>query len=294
METIVAELTDHPFTTLALESFMRSVVSLRSIRVCALPFVLAFFFYSQNLAAQVLSSASQTTPSPQRDPQAVSILSQCHAAMGTPQAGISLLLGGSITDTDHDANPRQLTVKIQGAYKEFSTQQYSQQTVTRGYFGRHAWIEKGGKRTALSRSETAVRIPEFIPAYACVDRIERSLMDMQYVGREIRDGIDVDHLKVGFFSQKPASPDQAVDMLIAQLDLYIDAQTHLVFAVKRESFSAASYGTHQTVETRFSAYSPYFGVQIPMQTVHLLGGNKIEKTTITTVVQGAFSDADFK
>ena len=87
----------------------------REIRVFRSAFLVLFA-----LMISGARSGSPQTPSTaaSNDPQAVALLAQCYAAMGSPDATLSLSAAGTIADTDHpQLASRSLSIKILGPTK---------------------------------------------------------------------------------------------------------------------------------------------------------------------------------
>jgi hypothetical protein len=230
------------------------------------------------------------------DPHAISLLEQCRSVMGLPDKSFSLLLQGSIVDTDHDAQPRVLAIKDAGEHRERWEEQYPNATRLKIIDGRQGWTAiGGGKKSPLAISETTLRVPEFIPGFACVISTIRSAMDIQYAGAENRVGVAVDHIHIGYLQNPPTTHEQVINAALADLDIYLDSSTHVVVALKKNLFSSDSYDNHLSMEVQYSSYQTVSGIQIPLNAKHILNGHPIEAVTITNAVEGgAFGDADFK
>jgi hypothetical protein len=258
--------------------------------------LLAVVVVSSATSANSQSSAPPSTSAGVQDPQGVSLLGQCRSVMGIPDKSISLLLQGSIVDTDHDAQPRTLTIKDFGEHRERWEEQYPKATRTKIADRRQGWIVMGsGKKTPLAISETTLRVPEFMPAFACVIGSVRAAMDVQYVGTEEHAGVQVDHIHIGNLHSTPTTQEQVIDAALADLDIYLNSATHVVMAVKKNVFSSASYDNHPSIEVQYGSYQTVSGTQVPFSAKHILNGHQIEAVTITNAAEGGpFTDADFK
>ena len=90
---------------------------------------LCSWLYAAVIAVSILPISAQTFTLPYpgvQDERAMRVLAQCYKAMGSPDESTTVLLVGSIVDTDHlDAVARTLTIKDRGRFRERWEEQYS-------------------------------------------------------------------------------------------------------------------------------------------------------------------------
>jgi len=236
------------------------------------------------------------TASPVQDPHAMSILSLCAAAMGTPNDTFTLMLTGSIVDTDHaDAVPRPLVVKDRGRTHERWEETYPTGRYFRIVAGTKGVQSRMGHKTPLSMSQTVFRVPEFMPGYACQMAGQRKNLDVQYVGSEALDGITVDHIRVGKLAASPKTFDETTLAALLSLDIFVDANTHLVRAIRQNSFQADNYDSYLPIEFRYSSFQVVSGVQIAVAVKHIFNQQLIESVDISSASPGgSVNSEDFK
>jgi hypothetical protein len=237
------------------------------------------------------SALSQTANrSPTQDLRATQLLAACYVAMGSPPENFGVSAAGTIADSDHPQLPaRQISMSSYGRRFFRSEEEIDGQKLVLMVGKRQATQTWRGATKPLSLSESALRTPELIAGFNCKLDKFRAVEDVSYVGQETRNGVVVDHLRFSSTGD-PSSKNNGVWIKLLELDLYLDAQTHFIAALRRETFSAVAYQNHSVLELRFSDYQPLEAIQIPHRIERYIQGNSIDVTTLSTVSAGITSD----
>jgi len=124
----------------------------------------------------------QPTVAAQRDPQALSLLSQCGAAMGADLITDSYATG-TVTESDLGAPVGTIISQTKGfkTRNDISTPNGQQSFVAGDGTG---WLLRGGKKANAPRAAVAYSRPEYVPALSCVIDVLRPNMSVRYLGLE--------------------------------------------------------------------------------------------------------------
>jgi len=252
-------------------------------------FVSISFLLSISLAAQ-LAATQQSTPSVQRDPQAVTVLTQSIAAMGgsvptdSVATGTVTLVAGSLTETG--------TIGILTRGVDQSSEQIQTPSVT------HKIIYSRGQANDIhgtvirTQLELAVssQSPDFpLPLLAgALNNIE---MSFQYVGLETLSGAPVHHIRFWNTFSEPWIQHLTE---FSRKDLWLDAASRLPIRLSYEWREAYGAAPRISVDCYFSDYRNAGGALYPFLIKKSLNGTPwITITILNAKLNMGLSDADF-
>jgi hypothetical protein len=115
----------------------------------------------------------------------------------------------------------------------------------------------------------------FEPAIALRAFASSQNQTVSYVGRETRNGLSVDHLRV--FQQFPDVPNDIAPLLqhLSQTEIFLDSSTFLPVALAFDQHPDKDAGLDIPVEVRFSDYRAVNGVQVPFHVQRYLNNSLI-------------------
>ena len=117
----------------------------------------------------------------------------------------------------------------------------------------------------------------------------------QYIGRETRNGIPVDHIR---FSRQLANfrsaSEAAIFSQLSQTDIYLDANTHVPLAIAWKAHFDNDYRSDVPVEIRFAGYGANQGVSVPARIQRLVAGSLNLDLRINSVqLNTGINDSEF-
>jgi|SRR5579859_4957496 len=213
---------------------------------------------------------SATTPAAtiQRDPQAITLVQQSLAAMGTAQA---LLLGDSVATgqaqifkPDGTSATFPITKKSIGTTMVRTELQRPEGTQVRVMNGGAAAIQmaSGSIRPLVANNTMAERV-EHIPALSILCEWGDTNMELVYLGADTVNGQAADVVSV---SQIPANAqDSSFWRSMTQTLFYIDRSTKFVSKVQYQKVAENNTNLSEKVEIFFSNYRAVSGVFVPFQ-----------------------------
>ena len=222
-------------------------------------------------------------------PTAELVYSQCQATMGLVNAGYSIRATGDITDDGHpDAAAIPFLFRSSGRTKtlwEIGSGTKKETTSSNGSKGHHTY--HGVNKSAPSTADTVYRLPEFVPAFACGNSSVMVHGSVTYIGAETLDGKTVDHLHVRMADTTVSHADAKTREAIQSYELFVDQQTHLVFAWRRVVFSSEALENHAVLEMRFDDYEMNNSIQVPHVIHRLLNGRPVDTLHVQSIEQAA-------
>lgn len=244
--------------------------------------------FSFPLPAQQSPPAVDTAqPAVTRDAQALALLAQCNAAMGSSSIQDTSATGTLTTD-DPAVPPATITTQTKGTAERFDTSSRDQTFVLNGS---GSWAVRDGKRARVPYALSAFHRPEQVPALACVLDIAKPNLSFVYVGLETLNGRASHHIKV--FIPSPAN--DKTDSILSELNLFLDAQSFVVVRTERFVFDPFALENRSVWATSYSDYRQVGPGLMPFHIENYLDGHKVRDITFTSVqLNVGISDAPFQ
>ncbi len=247
------------------------------------PFVLASVLISTSMAAQ---------QAPQRDPQALAILTQSQAAMASSLAAIQdALAQGTIAFADGRTGT--LTIKSKGSDRlRHEVNVDGRQTVVVTNRGKGHTI-LGGVRRPLPLWVAAYQRPDHIPALSRLSDFVQPNAKIAYLGLVEVAGRPAHHIRL---SASPTDGTPAeIEEIISEFHVFVDAQSGLLVKTMGYDFSPEIIENRTPVETYYTDYRSLGGLLIPYHLSRHVRGQKFYEITLTNVALNVgLADTEFE
>jgi hypothetical protein len=247
-----------------------------------------FLLATQSSAQQTAMADASLQATVTRDPQSLTLLAQCKAAMG----GASILdtyATGTITSTDPNGPTGTIVAQTKGSKMRNDIASGSGQ-LSFAANGSTGWSVRQGKKSNAPYAATAYYRPEYAPALACIIDPLRPKMNIKYVGLEQVGTASAYHIQ---FNVSPAGPDDS-ETLVSDFHVFLDQKTLLVVKTSNFIFDPIALENRSTWETYYSDYRPVNGALVPFHVEHFLSGQKVTDVVFTHVeINKGISDAIF-
>jgi hypothetical protein len=248
---------------------------MRALRFIALVSILG--------SALAVSAAAQTTatapqPTAQRNPQALSLLSQSLAAMtkGTPVQDIKLQAQVTRTaGSDTDTGP----AVLEAAAYDKSNSNFAFTSGPRAEIrnaGAGSWSAADAQNHAVALHNSWTAAAWFAPALIVQSWIQDSSFSLAYIGLENRDGAQVQHIH----GSRNVSADAVIAALSAT-DLYLDSQSLLPSALVFNTHPDDDLGVNLPVQVTFESYQAFSGLQAPARIQQFLQNSLVLDVSVT-------------
>lgn len=242
------------------------------------------------LAAYSAPSLAQDAPT--RAPEAVTLLTQCAATMGSANA-LDTYAEGSVTRADVREAASAIIVRSKGSDQERTDRaaQDRQETyvVSRG----SGHESRDGVRKNQPAHATRYHRPEHVPALACTLDLARPNMQAFYEGLE-QDGAQTLH-HIRFVATPRSERTRWADEVMSEFHVYLDAQSLLVRKTRSFVFAPDAIENQSTWEVRYSDYRPVGGVLMPFRIERFDNGQKLDEMVFTNVrVNVGIADSEFE
>jgi len=251
------------------------------------------------LAIPALAQPTAVAPQPvaQRDPQALSLLSQSLAAMtkGQPISDIKLQAqvtrtAGSETDTG--------SATLEAAAYDKSNTNLAFTSGTRGEIRNGTsgvWSAADGQNHAIPMHNTWTAAAWFAPALVIQSWVQDPSFSLAYVGAEDRNGAQAQHIRASHILAVSGSPN--IPAQIAQLsamDIYLDAQSLLPVALAFNTHPDNDLGLDLPVQVTFATYQVSSGMMAPSRIQSFLQNALLLDLTVTsTSANNGLAASDF-
>jgi hypothetical protein len=240
-----------------------------------------FFLLCLIVSTKAIHTLTPDLPSVQQ-PAALALLQQCFNAMGAPDESFGVAATGTNADSDHPTlSGRSVTFIAFGRHRLRREEDFGDSQSLLTIDGAHAKRRYRTQTQGLSPSEAIFRSPELLSAYNCKPTESRLRENITYVGRETHGGSLVDHIHFILPGEKTAKNKHWMNA--SEFDVFLDSQTHVLFALRRETFAADAMENHHTLEVRFGNFETVDGVLVPRRIEHFIGDQSIDVTTLASV-----------
>jgi hypothetical protein len=256
--------------------------------------VVRFILLCVLIAAFLFPSAAQQPPSPatlpQRDPQALALLSQSLMAMGPLASPNRMTIAqGTITYPNGDQKP--ITMKTSGTNRlrhDVGSGEFTFISTSLGGF----LILKGAKHN-LQFWVTQYKRPEHLPALSLMSDYENPLLQVKYLGLEPVNGSLAHHIRLSMLPADNTPPE--IEDLLSEFHVYIDQASLLVVRTRSFNFSPEAIQNRSPVDTFYSDYRTQDGAQVPWHLVRYVDTQKDSEIAFTSIsLNAAVPDSDFQ
>jgi hypothetical protein len=229
-------------------------------------------------SAQTSQTAS-TSPPVTRDPQALTLLSQCATAMGSALVS-DVTATGTVSSVPTGAGPGGTIVsRTKGTQFRIDTTD-SNGTRTYAVSNSQGWSLSGGTRMSASYMASAYARPDYVPALACVIDVARPAMNVTYVGLEQAQGRAVFHVKFNV----SATQQYDTEPLISEFHVFLDQQTSTVVKVQYFVFAPNAIENRSTWENYYSDYRNVSGTLMPFHIENYLARQKVNDIVLSAIL----------
>jgi|SRR5579859_168683 len=224
---------------------------------------------------QLSSQQSPTTVT--RDPQALSILTQCSSAMGASSTAPDIYAVGTITPS----NPQNPSASV--VLKSIGTDRVRSEINLPS--GQQIYVLNNGRgfslisrlKKYLPTHSTLYSRPEHLSAFACGIDLTRLNVGVSYVSTETLRASPVHHLVFA-----AASPDP-LQKLISEFHIYLDTKSLRVVKTANWVFAPDAIQNRSLWETYYDNYLSVGGVLFPMHIQHFLAGTQFDDWNFASV-----------
>lgn len=229
-----------------------------------------------------------------RDAQAITLLNQCSVAMGSPTLQSTFVGSGQLVPANSLDSSAGVTVRSKGdaqlRWDRSLLDGQESMVLQRG----GGSIKRGESQSRMAPWLTEYSRPEHFPALVCASELQRTGMDISYVGLESVGSSTVHHIRVSAAARGQSQRVDAARRLMSELHIYLDPTSSFVWKTKRFAFSPEAMENRSDLETYYSDYRQVNGVWMPFTLAKYLDGQKLHDVTFDSVELGvALSDADF-
>lgn len=241
-----------------------------------------------------LSAQEQSSPAV-RDAEAVTVLTQCAAAMGSTDP-MNTFHGSAEMIPAHPNDARsELVLRSQGErqmrWDRSPAGGQPESIVTRGAEGT---IKQGEKESRLAPWQTAYSRAEHFPAVVCASELQRPEMEIAYAGLEDVGGAAAHHIAIAAAAKGKSQRADAARRITSEFHIFLDPQTYRIVKIRRWAFSPEAMENRSTLEIYYSDYKQVDSVWIPYTLTYFLDGQKLHDIVFQNVQTGmALTDADF-
>ncbi len=238
----------------------------------------------------------QTSPTVQRDPQAVNLARlSVQALIGNHSLTDATVQGTANYTAGSDQEIGPFTLEVKGNQESkllLNLNGGTRQEIRQVQAG--AWVGLDGQKHAMSLHNCWIDASSLLPVFMLQAALANSQIAALYVGQETVNGATVDHLR---FSQVVSGQSQKMTAQIQQLsamDIYLDASSYLPVAVDFSIHPDDNLHLSFPVEIRFSGYQQLGGMQAPTRVQKFLQGTLTLDLAIKSIVTNTgISDSDF-
>jgi hypothetical protein len=267
------------------------------MRTWFLVFILSSSIFAQSPQPSSASERLNATdrlilPTATSHAQALLILQRCQQVMGVPDSLPDTLAKGTVTYLLGGSRSRPLKIETKGAsmvrHEIGSPGVDSSVSIISD---RKAILRNNAKENPLPHASVRYFRPEHLPAFAC--RVGNSAhQQIDYLGLEDVNGIPAHHLRMYV---RPPGNDGALEELLSDFHVFIDAKTFQVIKTRHFVFSPDAIENHSVWDAYFSDYRSVGGLQLPFR-IERFSDNKLHSVvTFDTVQLDAVIDAaDFE
>ncbi|MGC2528614.1 MAG: hypothetical protein WA639_12760 [Candidatus Acidiferrum sp.] len=250
------------------------------------------------LSVSAHQSSPPTAQAPQRDPQAVAILTQALNAAG----GVSAIAAvqdftatGNVTYASADSTPASVSIRGRGLH-EFRIDA----TLTDGV---HSWIinsgaalqkNPDGSTSPLPSQDTIKPASTMFPLLELLTAVQDPSIGVSYEGSVTHDGQQVQAIAVQKYFPLGEDPAGALSG-ITKAHIFIDPNAFTVQSIVDKAFRRDGGQGEYSHETQFSNYQKVSGMLVPFAITESIAG---QQTTMIQLSQITFNtglnDADFE
>ncbi len=255
---------------------------------------LVFVFLASVLALPGPVISAQQSPALRRDMQAIRLLQQCSATMGSPQAGSTVVSSGTIVPANPNDPSTPVVLKSKGDSNARWELSHVAGVETVTLQGGHGIARRNTGQTSLPSWHTKYARQEHYPALLCSLEAGRPNVDIFYVGLEALGNSSVHHIQISAGAPGKSKAADAAERVISDFHIFIDAQSFAVVKTMRYAFSPDALENHSVFESYYSNYKPVAGISMPFTITNYIGGQKVQSVTFDQIeLNVAVPDSEF-
>jgi hypothetical protein len=250
------------------------------------------------LLAPLFLAAQQA---PQRDPSGVALLLEAAAPLsgGTPINDATLAATARrIAGSDNESGNATLKVTASGQSRlDFSFPSGRRSEVRGGSDDSPlgSWTGPDGVSHQVPLHNLLSDPAWFFPALLVVRAATKSDRAISYVGHETQDGVAVDHVTVYEQASEPWPEFATLLQRLTQLEIFLDAATHLPVAVTFDTHPDDDALTNIPIRVRYSDYRSVNGIAVPFHVQRFINNGLVLDLQVQTVnFNTGLSASDFR
>jgi hypothetical protein len=243
---------------------------------------------------------AQTTSSPTRDTQAVSLANQALSALvgSTPITDATVQGTASLTaGSDQESGSAMLEARAGYESKVVLSLSGGQRSEVRNGAGappQGKWSGSDATWHTMPLHSCWTDPAWFFPALTLQSALNDQQISFTYVGQETKDGVAVQHIQISRLASGQTVTATSLIQRLSQVDLYLDSTTHLPVAIDFNIHPDTDAGLNQPVEVQFSGWQPVNGIQVPSRIQKFLQGSlTLDLTALTISVNTGLPQSDF-
>jgi hypothetical protein len=238
------------------------------------------------------ASVAAQQPRPQRDPQALAIAQQSHAAMGgvSAQNLTDTVIQATVTQGAEAQSPATLIIKTKGDRMRWESPAGDALVLRQG----RAFRLLNGQWKPASDANTRNRRAEHLPALLLAHELGRDDVSATYVGTATVEGRSAHQVRLARVSSLGIEHDTKLTK-DSELDVFIDAESFVILKVSYIHLSATDSRRGLPMEVYYGDYRRVGGLLVPFHQRVFFNGNPIYETRITSFAANVgLSDAEFE
>jgi hypothetical protein len=220
-------------------------------------------------------SHSQNPVPTKRDGQAIRLLTQCAAAMGSPALDSAVLATGKSIPAYAEDPSAELVLKSKGETKmrwEMNSAGSQEAITLNSGRGRST---RNGRGNALPAWQTKYTRQEHFPAMLCVSEFQRPNTDILYLGEETVGNTSAHHIKISVATNGKSQLWNATEAVISEFHIFLDSKSFVVVKTMRYAFSPDAIENRSKLENYYSNYQSVNGTLMPFTITTFLDGQKL-------------------
>jgi hypothetical protein len=233
-----------------------------------------FFFFPVFFALIAhFAFAQQPSPpvaqSPQRDSQALSVVSQSLSSMGASGIQDSVSTG---TITLWDGTSGTITMKTRGVGVSRSDLSIGSNQITTVTNNGAGYVLQGGTKSNLPIWVAKYSRAQHIPQLSRMAEYAQPNTNVTYVGLETVAGASAHHIRISSLPTDDTPAD--LEDLISEFHVFVDASTMLPVKTLSFDLSPQAMQNREPIETYYSDYRQVGGILVPFHMTRYLKGQK--------------------
>jgi hypothetical protein len=244
------------------------------------------------------TAAPTPTPFPQRDPKALSLLTQSLTAMIKNRPIQDIRLTADVSRTA-GAETNSGTATIEGAAYDQSRHTYAFTSglgteIRNGSAG--VWSGPDAQNHAMALHNTWTAAPWFAPSLVVQSWVQDPTFSLAYVGQESLNGSHVQHIRAAHYPAMAGVPGIAAEIArLSTVEIYIDAQSFLPVELTFDTHPDSDLSVNLPIRVTFADYRTFAGLVAPARIQKFLQGSLLLDISVNaTTANNGLGSSEFQ